>query len=82
MARLDEPRERIDAGLAAVEAAPIRSRYLDLHLDAVGVLGGKTLGRAGVEVGWHISKRTSAYLEANVLSDKTWNAGAGYRWRF
>ena len=82
MARLDDTRGQIDAGLAETAREVVGSRYLDLHADAVGVLGGASLGRLGADLVWRLSQSTSLYVEANALTDKTWNAGAGLRWRF
>lgn len=40
------------------------------------------LGRAGLELGWKLRRNLDLYAEANALTDRTWNAGAGLRWRW
>lgn len=73
----------MESGLSAAEREPVGSKYLDLHLDAVGKLGtNDVLGRAALEATWRFSKKWSAYAEAGVLTDRSWDAGAGLRWRF
>lgn len=75
-------RDEIDKGLAATLDLKPRSGYVDLHAEAVGQMRGDTLGRVGVEAGYAIKKNLGLYAEANALTDRTWNAGAGLRWRF
>lgn len=73
-------RSKIDAGLTSIKPG---SRYLDAHVDAVGKLGSNDLlGRAGLELGWNLRRNLDLYAEANALTDRTWNAGAGLRWRW
>lgn len=72
----------MNSGLASLQPG---SRYLEAHVEAVGGLLGnneKTIGRAGLEAGWALSRSLGLYAEANAMTDRTWNAGAGLRWHW
>jgi hypothetical protein len=78
---LDSAREGIDAGLTT-ELKP-KTGYVDLHAEAVGtILRNDAVGRIGVEAGYSIARNLTLYGAANALTDRTWNAGVGLRWRF
>lgn len=77
-------RAEIDAGLTKSALLTPKSGYVDLHAEAVGKLmdASSTVGRLGAEVGYQFNPRFGLYAEANALTDRSWNAGAGLRWRF
>lgn len=75
-------RDEIDKGLASTLDLKPRSGYVDLHAEAIGQLRGDALGRAGIEAGYAIRRNLGLYAEANVLTNRSWNAGVGLRWRF
>jgi hypothetical protein len=73
-------RDQIDEGLSKPLAA--KSGYVDLHAEAVGKLLGPTVAQIGVEAGYKFRPNLGLYVEANALTDRSWNAGAGLRWTF